>query len=264
MRRQALAAEPQTSAEADALAGDSRPRAKSEPANRLDTLLQLYEQQRRKRRDMRGRIVETSKDRTFGETLVIHANVLFKAPDFFRLDLSDSEGHPSDIWLWTDKEVRFYNFDQKHVWITKITPAEAKALNAELGRWGRFFTAGVWGQPTKDRYFGLPAAELKKRYKLRLTKEDKYYAYLEMQPRTDDARAEMTSGQLVLNQQTHQMRRLWLETVNLTEVTLDFAQVEVNADPPLSKARFFRGLPRGWDEDRAPVDGKPWDVERKD
>jgi hypothetical protein len=69
----------------------------------------------------------------------------------------------------------------------------------------------------------------------------------------------MARGQLVLDQKTHRIRRLWLEGLTQNEVTLDFAKAVVNADPPVTRANFFPGLPRGWDEDTLPVDGKRWD-----
>jgi hypothetical protein len=246
----AVGAAPQASAQqqSHSTSKDGRPEAKPAPAGRLDALLKLYEQRRRNRRDMRGRVVETRKDRTFGQTVVRHGDVLFKSPDLFRLDLSDSQGQPESIWVHTGKEVRHYFFPQKTVYVAKITPTRARALDAKLEGWRVFLGAALLGQWAKDAYLGLPADKLKARYELRLIKEDKHWAYIEMQPPTEQVRAEMTRAQLVLSQETHQIRRLWLEYSNQSEATWDFAEVRVNVDPPVSKASILRGLPSGWQE----------------
>jgi TIGR03009 family protein len=75
--------------------------------------------------------------------------------------------------------------------------------------------------------FGMKADEAKRRYKLKLAKEDAYYIYVEITPRSAADRADFQSARLVLNKSNYLPRQLWFEHGNKSEVTWDIPNLQV-------------------------------------
>src|SRR5262249_32257012 len=78
------------------------------------------------------------------------------------------------------------------------------------------------GQVADDNFltflFGMKADEARKRYDLTLTKEDKWYIYIEVKPRFAADRADFARARLVLNRDSYLPRQLWFEHGNGNEV----------------------------------------------
>jgi TIGR03009 family protein len=111
------------------------------------------------------------------------------------------------------------------------------------------------GQVAEDNFlsfiFGMRAEEARRRYELRLVKEDQWYFYIEIQPRTPADRADFQRARLVLNRPTFLPRELWFEQPNGNEVKWDIQRLEANA--PLNRSEFTApAVPQGWNLVRVP------------
>jgi TIGR03009 family protein len=86
------------------------------------------------------------------------------------------------------------------------------------------------GQVADDNFlsflFGMKATEAKRRYTLKLAKEDKWYVYIDIAPRFAADRADFARARLVLNKDTFLPRQLWFEHANGNEVTWDIPRVQ--------------------------------------
>jgi TIGR03009 family protein len=105
------------------------------------------------------------------------------------------------------------------------------------------------GQVAEDNFlsflFGMKAEEAKRRYDLKLNKEDQHYVYIDVVPRSDQDKADFQRARLVLNKSNFMPRQLWFEQPNKDTVTWDIPTVETKA--PLKKEDFLTpATPAGW------------------
>ena len=104
--------------------------------------------------------------------------------------------------------------------------------------------------------FGMKAAEAKRRYDLKLTKEDQYYVYIEVVPRFDADKADFMRARLVLNKSNFMPRQLWFEQPNKDTVTWDIPTVETKV--ALKKEEFVSPqTPQGWKFKQVPTNDLP-------
>jgi TIGR03009 family protein len=73
--------------------------------------------------------------------------------------------------------------------------------------------------------FGMSRDEVKRRYLLKLFKEDRYYVYVDVEPRFSQDRAEFQRARLVLNKDTFLPRQLWFEQPSGNEVLWDIPTI---------------------------------------
>jgi TIGR03009 family protein len=90
------------------------------------------------------------------------------------------------------------------------------------------------GQVAEDNFlsfmFGMKADEARRRYDLRLAKEDQYYIYVDILPRFPNDRADFQRARLVLNKSNFLPRQLWFEHPNGNEVLWDIPRIQSGAD----------------------------------
>jgi TIGR03009 family protein len=105
------------------------------------------------------------------------------------------------------------------------------------------------GQVADDNFltflFGMKSDEAKKRYALTLSKEDKWYIYIEVTPRLAADKADFARARLVLNRDTYLPRQLWFEHGNGNEVTWDIPRLQAGVEVD---RRIFDApkTPPGW------------------
>src|SRR5262249_50785153 len=93
------------------------------------------------------------------------------------------------------------------------------------------------------------------RYELRLAKEDKYWVYVDIQPRSARDRADFQRARIVLSRETFLPRQLWFEHPNGNEVLWDIPRIQTGAN--VNRADFEEPrLPTGWRLSRVPVNGE--------
>lgn len=119
------------------------------------------------------------------------------------------------------------------------------------------------GQVADDNFlsflFGMKAADAKARYQITYVPapaSDKWYVYLEIQPRHPADKADFTKARLVLLASNYLPRQLWFLQPNGDEVTWDFPQV---ASPAKLTALDFGHpqLPPGWQFQQLPAQHQP-------
>jgi len=102
--------------------------------------------------------------------------------------------------------------------------------------------------------YGMKVDAAKKRFDMRLVKEDQWWIYVEILPRSAVDKQEFVKGQLVFYANppalAHLPRRIWLEHPNGDEVTWEFPKIEANAK--LDRTEFVApAAPQGWQVIRA-------------
>jgi TIGR03009 family protein len=100
--------------------------------------------------------------------------------------------------------------------------------------------------------FGMKAEEAKRRYELKLNKEDQHYVYIDVAPKFDADKADFTRARLVLNKSNFMPRQLWFEQPNKDTVTWDIPSVETKV--ALKKEEFVSPTPpQGWKFKQVPA-----------
>ena len=92
--------------------------------------------------------------------------------------------------------------------------------------------------------FGMNAADAKRRYDLKLDKDDENYIYISIQPRFEADLIEFKKAQLVLLTKTLLPRRLWFEHVNGNEISWDVTSMDTTTK--LKPADFVAPQPQAW------------------
>ena len=91
----------------------------------------------------------------------------------------------------------------------------------------------------------MKAEEAKKRYELKLAKEDTYYIYVDITPRSAADKADFQRARLVLNKSNYLPRQLWFEHANRSEVMWDIPNLQVGM--ALDRRAFDAPqAPKGW------------------
>jgi len=105
------------------------------------------------------------------------------------------------------------------------------------------------GQVADDNFlsflFGMKAEEARRRYEMKIDKEDQYYIYVLISPRFPADRADFTEARIVLNRDNFLPRQLWFRHPNKNEVTWDVPAIRT--DVRLDRASFDAPRPPpGW------------------
>src|SRR5262249_18421468 len=111
------------------------------------------------------------------------------------------------------------------------------------------------GQVGEDNFlsflFGMKAEEAKRRYDLRLEKQDQHWIYIRVYPRFDQDKVDFQEAQVVLGGESFLPRRLWFLEPNGNEVTWDIPRIDPKA--PVNRADFGApAVPPGWELKRVP------------
>lgn len=113
------------------------------------------------------------------------------------------------------------------------------------------------GQVADDNFlsflFGMKASEAKRRYAIKLEKEDQLYIYVHIEPRFDTDKADFQRARLILNKTNYLPRRLEFTQANGDDVTWDIPKLS-------SGVRFNR---KAFDAPRTPDGWKLVPVSRE-
>jgi TIGR03009 family protein len=142
-----------------------------------------------------------------------------------------------------------------------------KAAQKEI--WAHQLPAPKPGQVSDDNFlsflFGMKAEEAKRRYDIKVAKEDQWYVYLDVLPRFDADKADFQRARLVLTKDTFMPRQLWFEQPNRDTVTWDIPKIETKV--PLKRDEFLAPpVPQGWTMKQVPrtTDMPPRVIRQKD
>jgi TIGR03009 family protein len=220
------------------------PGAPAAPATAtLDTHLNSWEQKMKAVESLVGPCARTEVDKTFQTTKVYEGTAQFLKPGMAILDLKNKQ-----------KPELFEKYICTGTFLYEYAPANKTIRVHELPQTKP-------GQPDDNFLsflFGMKAEDAKKRYDLKMSKEDQYYVYVDIVPKLPADKVDFARAQLVLTKGTYLPRRLWFEQPNGNEVTWDLPKTEMNVR--IDRTLFTAPqAPAGWTLDRVPkpTEGKP-------
>lgn len=203
-----------------------------DPANnRLDALLLKWEESMRNVQTLQAHCTRTNVDRAFNAVDVYEGDARYMRPNLAILDMfSKKNPQMYDKFICTGTFLYEFNPANKTIRVHELPPPKA-------------------GQVADDNFlsflFGMKAEEARKRYDLRLAKEDQHYIYIEIFPMQPSDKADFARARLTLTNGTFLPRQLWFQQPNSNEVTWDMPQIQSNVK--LNRADFAAPqLPRDW------------------
>lgn len=218
--------------------GQAPPVAPSPQDQRLDSILQRWEQKMTDIQTLAAQLNRIEKDTTFNQTQ--------KFSGFAQYMKVGSGAQAANLALLEMRPEGKNEFSEKIL----ITPTHlyqyspsAKEIRAHP------LPQPKPGQVADDNLttllFGVKANEARRRYDLKLVNEDDYYIYITVAARNPQDKADFTRARLVLNKDTFLPRQLWFESANGSEVTWDIPAIR--AGVPLDRKQFDAPTPQpGW------------------
>jgi TIGR03009 family protein len=213
--------------------------------NRLDALLIRWEQEMRSVNSVVAQCTRTSLDKAFQMTEVFEGTAKYMKPNLAMLEMQKrGKADAFEKYICTGTFLYEYVPQNKVIRVHELPPPKP-------------------GQVADDNFlsflFGMKAEEARRRYDLRLVKEDQWYVYIEILPRLPADKSDFQRARLVLNNQSFLPRELWFEQPNGNEVKWDIPKVESGV--ALNRNDFTSpNVPPGWNMARVP---RPNDVPAK-
>ncbi|MER3416139.1 MAG: hypothetical protein C4297_08030 [Gemmataceae bacterium] len=217
----------------------AEPPAAPAPDPRLDALLTRWERETSQLHSMLAEVVCTRKYNSFtGQTEVLVGSARFMRPDLARIDLR-SKDNPEryERYICTGTHIYRYVPEEK---VIEVYPLPARRAH-QLPDDGPL-----------PFLFGMSAETAKKRYRLRISKEDEWYTYVEVTPLYERDMVEFTRARIViLNRPTAAIPKdmprelYWIEP-NRNEHKYDIQRIQMNA-VAVQRTDFIKpNLPPGW------------------
>jgi hypothetical protein len=210
--------------------------------SRLEEVLQAWSKASAAIQQEHVIVHRTEIDRVRDEKVVADMEIWFRKPDLLRIDDKEVKNDRKQFFYTKGKEVHWYANGEDRV----------IALSPEFGypenpsRYPDTFWAEEGGQILEQLSWigcGLPVKDLKKDWDVRLTKEDDHWIYLELKPRTQRYRNNVTYLQVVLGRKDMRVRRIFFQ-LKINNVTFDYEKPDTAT--PVTPESIVRGLPVGW------------------
>lgn len=209
-----------------------------DPANnRLDAHLLRWEQEMKAVQALSVQITHIRVDKTLQVTEVYEGVAKYVKPNLALLEMQ-KKGKPEifEKYVCTGTHLWEYVPANKVVRVHEMPPPKA-------------------GQVADDSFlsflFGMKAEESKRRYDMKLVKEDQWYIYIEIVPRLPADKADFQKARMVLHNKSFLPRELWFEQPNGNEIKWDIPRIENGAK--LNRAEFTSPpVPQGWKIEQAP------------
>lgn len=212
----------------------ARPAPTAVTAANLDKYLKSWEAEMKKVTALSAEINRADKDATFGTTSRYSGRAMYMK--------SGTGDNAMNLGLLELKPEGKTDIAEKVVctgtYLYQFAPAqkEIKAYEMPRPKPGQVADDGFLGL-----LFGMKAEEAKRRYELKLVKEDQHYFYVEVLPRLPQDKADFQRSRLVLNKDNFLPRQLWFEQPNGDEVTWDLPRTQNGA--PLDRKEFVAPQP---------------------
>jgi TIGR03009 family protein len=226
------------------------PPAQAQSDPRLDALLAHWEKAMTGVQSLHAKCVRTKLNKTFDTTEVFEGSAKY---------LRAAPGQTSRASLELFKRGRPEIFEKylcSGNFLYQWSPADKTIRVHEL-------PPPKPGQIADDNFlsflFGMKAVEAKARYHMTYVPppaNDKWYYYMEIQPRHAVDKADFTKARLVLLQSNYLPRQLWFLEAQGDEVTWDFPEV-VSPAKLLPVDFAHPQLPQGWQFQKVPLQAQP-------
>lgn len=206
-------------------------------AARLDQLLQRWEQEMKNIQTLTAELNRTMLDKTYQGTEVYTGSAKYMKPNFALLEMQ-KKSNPQVYEKYMCSGTFLYEWvpGSKVIRAHELPPPKA-------------------GQVGDDNFlsflFGMKAEEAKRRYDLKLVKEDEWYVYIEVLPRFPADKADFQKSRLVLNKSSFLPRQVWFEQPNGNETTWDIPKIQ--SGTAIKREEFAPPTPpQGWNTVRVP------------
>jgi hypothetical protein len=216
-----------------------QPAPEKKAESRLDEVLRAWARAADARRSVAYQFTLTELDRILKRQKVSRGQAFVQTPDRLRVEVLD-KGRLNFIVVLTGKAIHLFDFQQK---TERIFSRSRDPFLGAATKPRDILNVLFGGLPVRD----LPA------FGVRLVKEDQWYAYLELRPRTPGERAEWKQMRIVLLKDGWWLRQVWLRQPNDNEMTFDFERARVVDNPPITPEAVRRRLPPGWKRTRVPA-----------
>jgi len=217
-----------------------QPAPPAEPArdNKLDGYLREWEKAMQSVQSLAAQLERTDVNKTFGSKDIYVGTAQFLKPNLALLAMAKKEKPDVLVEKFVCSGTNLYQYfpQQKEIRVHPLPQPKQ-------------------GQVADDNIlsflFGMKADEAKRRYDMKLAKEDQWYIYVEILPRFDADKADFHRARLVLLKDNFLPRQLWFEQANGDEVIWDIPRVENGAK--LNRKDFESpAVPTGWKMVQAP------------
>jgi outer membrane lipoprotein-sorting protein len=215
---------------------------KSETDARLETLLQEWEKANQDAREIHYNLQCTIEGLASNKQ-TSRAEAFVKKPSLFRIDWKDEK---EKIWMtWIRNNGFFYEYDldERQIHILRIS---SDLSEDSLDR--DWLLNGICHQMHRGLqwfYIGFPVNEMRQHYLFRLNKEDKYWAYIRIDPR-GHKEGEFKELEVVLSQKTKLVRQIRCVDGYGLKMIWDFERVETNPTPAITLESISKNLPKDW------------------
>jgi TIGR03009 family protein len=217
---------------------------------RLDQLLKAWEERMTGTETLFTKTSRTETHPLTKKTTTFVGEAAFQKPNMARIDLT----HQDEVGKKDEEKTRMERIFCNGQYIYEYAPSEKKIIIHDMPK----------NNPTDDNMIlsflrGMKAEVAKSRFDISLAKEDQWYAYLMIMPKTDSDKAEFSAAQLTIWMKNPNPQgkanlvmmpvRLWYRQPNGKEVTYTFGDMEPNAR--LDKETFVPWQIPGYKVERA-------------
>ena len=165
-----------------------------------------------------------------------------------RIDLKDDKGKTTIIYLSNERRFDVYNFASETKFSFEI-PSDFPEAYLDSGWLGSFLARGFQAE-RELFYFEFPIGQIRRHYDVRLRKEDKYWVYIQLTPKTKEKKSICRLMEVVLDQKTHLVRQYRLLDVTGNQGIYDFRKIEINPTPEITLEIISKDLPKSFKETR--------------
>ncbi len=214
---------------------------------RLEDLLNEWEKATENIRAAHYVIDWTHEGRVLKDKEIFQIEGFIGRSNLARIDFKDENGKPTQIFLLVNGRIlETYNFarQDKTLWEIPVGFPE-KYLD---GCWWEVFLAGIFQNARELFCFEFAVADIQQQFDTRLIREDKYWAYIHLTPKTKQRQSILRNMEVVLDQKTHLVRQYRVIDVNGNRDIYDFQKLEVNPTPPITLESISKDLPKSFKE----------------
>jgi TIGR03009 family protein len=206
---------------------------------RLDQMLARWEKEMGTIQSLATEMTRTTVDKTWGTTETYVGRAKYVKPNLALLEMQKK-----------DNPQVFEKYLCTGTFLYQYVPA-SKAIHVHE------LPAPRPGQaPGDDNFlsflFGMKAEEAKKRYDLKLVKEDQWYVYIEVMPKLAVDKSDFQKARLVLNQSNFLPRQIWFEQPNGNEISWDLPKAQSGVQIDRNEFAPPQQAPQGWTMVRVP------------
>ncbi|MBL8794271.1 MAG: TIGR03009 domain-containing protein [Planctomycetia bacterium] len=217
------------------------PPAQAPPADnsRLDQMLARWEKEMGTIQSLATEMTRTTVDKTWGTTETYVGRAKYVKPNLALLEMQKKDNpQVFEKYLCTGTFLYQYVPASKAIHVHELPPPRP-------------------GQaPGDDNFlsflFGMKAEEAKKRYDLKLVKEDQWYVYIEVTPKLAVDKSDFQKARLVLNQSNFLPRQIWFEQPNGNEISWDLPKAQSGVQIDRNEFAPPQQAPAGWTMVRVP------------